>query len=219
MLIDAAKGLEPQTLKLFQVCRHRGIPILTVINKWDRPGPRRPGTARRDPRTHRPQAHPADLAGRYRRGFQGGAGPPHRQFHPVHPHRRWRHRGTGGAHRPGARRGRRRHRLDHRRPRSANCSPPTAGDHDQEAFLRGETTPVLFTSAALNFGVNQLLDTLVRLAPPPGGQLDVDGDLRPVDSRRSAPSSSRFRPGWTPPTATGSPTPGSARAPSSAGTC
>ena len=37
MLIDAAKGLEPQTLKLFQVCRHRGIPIITVINKWDRP--------------------------------------------------------------------------------------------------------------------------------------------------------------------------------------
>ena len=38
MLIDAAKGLEPQTLKLFQVCRHRGLPIITVINKWDRPG-------------------------------------------------------------------------------------------------------------------------------------------------------------------------------------
>ena len=38
MLIDAAKGLEPQTLKLFQVCRHRGIPVITVINKWDRPG-------------------------------------------------------------------------------------------------------------------------------------------------------------------------------------
>ncbi len=38
MLIDAAKGLETQTLKLFQVCKHRGIPIITVINKWDRPG-------------------------------------------------------------------------------------------------------------------------------------------------------------------------------------
>src|SRR5438132_1073174 len=37
MLVDAAKGMEPQTLKLFQVCRHRGIPVLTVINKWDRP--------------------------------------------------------------------------------------------------------------------------------------------------------------------------------------
>src|SRR6185312_12637455 len=38
MLLDAAKGLEPQTLKLFQVCRHRGIPVITVVNKWDRPG-------------------------------------------------------------------------------------------------------------------------------------------------------------------------------------
>ena len=38
MLVDAAKGLEAQTMKLFEVCRHRGIPIITVINKWDRPG-------------------------------------------------------------------------------------------------------------------------------------------------------------------------------------
>src|SRR3990170_1637644 len=38
MLVDAAKGLEAQTMKLFSVCRHRGIPIITVINKWDRPG-------------------------------------------------------------------------------------------------------------------------------------------------------------------------------------
>jgi peptide chain release factor 3 len=38
MLVDAGKGLEPQTLKLFKVCALRGIPVLTVINKWDRPG-------------------------------------------------------------------------------------------------------------------------------------------------------------------------------------
>ena len=38
MLVDAAKGLEPQTLKLFRVCKARGIPVITVINKWDRPG-------------------------------------------------------------------------------------------------------------------------------------------------------------------------------------
>src|SRR6195952_3979802 len=38
MLIDAAKGLETQTMKLFAVCKHRGIPVLTVVNKWDRPG-------------------------------------------------------------------------------------------------------------------------------------------------------------------------------------
>src|SRR4051794_12488095 len=38
MLLDAAKGLEPQTLKLFDVCRSRGVPVLTFVNKWDRPG-------------------------------------------------------------------------------------------------------------------------------------------------------------------------------------
>ena len=38
MLIDSAKGVEPQTIKLFQVCRMRGIPIFTFINKMDRGG-------------------------------------------------------------------------------------------------------------------------------------------------------------------------------------
>jgi peptide chain release factor 3 len=102
MLIDAAKGLEPQTLKLFQVCRHRGIPILTVINKWDRPG-----------------RHPLELLDEIhaRIGLKptpltwpvGIAG----DFKGVLDRRRG-HCGTRGAHRPGARRGRRRLRLDHR---------------------------------------------------------------------------------------------------------
>ncbi|HXA60147.1 MAG TPA: GTP-binding protein, partial [Streptosporangiaceae bacterium] len=38
MLLDSAKGLEAQTLKLFDVCKHRGIPVITFVNKWDRPG-------------------------------------------------------------------------------------------------------------------------------------------------------------------------------------
>src|SRR3954452_16827959 len=38
MLLDSARGLEPQTLKLFDVCRARGVPVLTFVNKWDRPG-------------------------------------------------------------------------------------------------------------------------------------------------------------------------------------
>ncbi len=68
MLIDAAKGLEPQTLKLFQVCKHRGgIPIITVINKWDRPG--RHALELMDEIHERIglRTTPADLAGRYRR--------------------------------------------------------------------------------------------------------------------------------------------------------
>jgi peptide chain release factor 3 len=38
MVLDAAKGIEPQTLKLFEVCKARQMPLLTFINKWDRPG-------------------------------------------------------------------------------------------------------------------------------------------------------------------------------------
>ena len=37
MVLDAAKGVEPQTLKLFEVCRSRGLPVLTFINKLDQP--------------------------------------------------------------------------------------------------------------------------------------------------------------------------------------
>src|SRR5690606_26316638 len=37
MVIDAAKGVEPQTRKLFEVCRQRGVPIFTFMNKCDRP--------------------------------------------------------------------------------------------------------------------------------------------------------------------------------------
>src|SRR3546814_13326650 len=38
MVLDAAKGIAPQTLKLFEVCRERNLPLVTFINKWDRPG-------------------------------------------------------------------------------------------------------------------------------------------------------------------------------------
>src|SRR5437899_6986893 len=38
MVLDVAKGIEPQTLKLFEVCRDRGLPLLSFLNKYDRPG-------------------------------------------------------------------------------------------------------------------------------------------------------------------------------------
>jgi peptide chain release factor 3 len=185
MLIDAAKGLEPQTLKLFQVCRHRGIPILTVINKWDRPG-RHPLELLDEIHARiglkpTPLTWPVGIAGdfkgvldrrsgnfiRFTRTAGGATAAPEEHITPE------RAEDAAGSDWITA---------------SEECELLSAdgGDHDQEAFLRGETTPVLFTSAALNFGVNQLLDTLVRLAPPPGGQLDVDGNLRPVDSAFSA---------------------------------
>lgn len=59
-------------------------------------------------------------------------------------------------------------------------------DLDLEGYLHHEKTPVLFGSAVLNFGVSQLLETLLELAPAPGARLDEGGKPRPVGAPFSA---------------------------------
>ena len=79
----------------------------------------------------------------------------------------------------------------------------TGAGHDVDSFLAGRSTPVMFGSAVLNFGVRYLLDTLVDLAPPPGAAPGRRGSAARRSTRRSAPSCSRCRRAWTSPTATG----------------
>lgn len=185
MLIDAAKGLEPQTLKLFQVCKHRGIPIITVINKWDRPG--RHALELMDEIHERiglrttPLTWPVGIAGdfkgvmdrraekfiRFTRTAGGATAAPEEHIAAADAH------AAAGDDWDTA--------VEESELLSADGS-----DYDRETFLSGESSPVLFTSAALNFGVNQLLDVLVELAPSPSGSLDVDGNRRTVDSPFSA---------------------------------
>ena len=185
MLIDAAKGLEPQTLKLFEVCRLRRIPIITVINKWDRPG--------RDPLElideiqariglrPTPLTWPVGIAGdfkgvldrrsgnfiRFTRTAGGAKAAPEEHISPDRAH------DAAGDDWDNA--------VEESELLSADGS-----DYDEDTFLGCETTPLLFTSAALNFGVNQLLDVLVQLAPSPHGQLDTEGHRRPAESPFSA---------------------------------
>jgi peptide chain release factor 3 len=185
MLIDAAKGLEPQTLKLFEVCRLRRIPIITVINKWDRPG--------RDPLElmdeiqsriglrPTPLTWPVGIAGdfkgvldrrignfiRFTRTAGGATAAPEEHLEPDAA------LASAGIDWENA--------VEESELLSAD-----GADFDRDTFLGCETTPVLFTSAALNFGVNQLLDVLVQLAPSPDGQLDVDGHRRATESPFSA---------------------------------
>ena len=87
MVLDVAKGIEAQTLKLFQVCRARGLPVLTFLNKLDRPG--------RDPLElldeiedqiglrPTPATWPVGDPGR----LPGCDRPADRRLHPLHPHR------------------------------------------------------------------------------------------------------------------------------------
>ena len=88
MLIDAAKGVEPQTMKLFQVCRLRQIPIFTFVNKMDRPG--------REPLELMDEveqvlgigAVPDELADRHRRGVPRRLRPPDAPGLPLRPRAR-----------------------------------------------------------------------------------------------------------------------------------
>lgn len=185
MLIDAAKGLEPQTLKLFQVCRHRRIPIITVVNKWDRPG--REALELIDEIQARiglrptPLTWPVGIAGDFYGVLDRRTGT-FAQFT----------RTAGGATRAGE------HHLDPAQAEAlagdswlqaveeAELLSADGADFDNDTFMACESTPVLFTSAVLNFGVNQLLDTLVRHAPAPAAMPDVTGTPRRIDDSFSA---------------------------------
>lgn len=185
MLVDAGKGLEPQTLKLFKVCAMRGIPVITVINKWDRPGlaalelmdlieqqiKLRPT----------PLTWPVGEAGDFRGVLDRRTG----EFVKYT-------RTAGGA-----------TRAPEKRMPASEVEPDDRdvwevaleehellelddADHDQERFLAGETTPVMFASALQNFGVAQLLELLLGIAPPPHATPGVDGTVREVGDEFSA---------------------------------
>jgi peptide chain release factor 3 len=185
MLLDAAKGLEPQTLKLFQVCRFRGIPIVTVINKWDRPG--RDPLELMDEIEQRIGIRPAPLTWPV-----GRAG----DFHGVLDRRSGqmiRYTRTAG----GATIAPEEHLSSEQALAAYDTDWTTAledsellsasgQDFDRSSFLAGTTTPTLFAAAVLNFGVKQLLDVLAALAPAPPPRPDVAGRPRPVEAPFSA---------------------------------
>ncbi|MFP7761532.1 peptide chain release factor 3 [Marisediminicola sp. LYQ134] len=181
MLVDAAKGLEVQTMKLFAVCKQRDLPVITVINKWDRPG--LDALALLDEIKDRtglvptPLTWPVGIAGDFRGVLDRSTG----EF--VHFDR-----SPGGATRPIA------ERLS---PAEAEEREGVAWetaveevelldaegqDHDDERFLGNETTPVLFSAAVAGFGVHELLETLVEIAPPADARVDAAGERRGVDT-------------------------------------
>ncbi|MGY1815434.1 peptide chain release factor 3 [Blastococcus sp. SYSU D00820] len=185
MLIDAAKGLEAQTMKLFAVCRHRGIPVITVVNKWDRPGKDAlelmDEISERTGLTPTPLTWPVGIAGDFR-GVLDRRDGTYRRFT----------RTAGGATiapeevLPADAAAAREGGDWSRAVEESELLEATGAAHEQSLFLSGVTTPVLFASAVSNFGVGMLLDALVDLAPAPSGRPDAEGALHPVDEPFSA---------------------------------
>ncbi len=183
MVIDAAKGIEPQTLKLFEVCRRRGVPIFTFINKLDRPA--------KDPlelldeleRVMSIQAYPVN--------WPLGNGPSFRGvFDRLEGKVHLFERTVGGAYVApvdvmGLDDPKVRERLDdpvYAEVREQLEMLDAAGaTFDPAAVLAEKITPVFFGSAMNNFGVQLMLDGFLKYSSPPTSRRAGDRVVQPSD--------------------------------------
>ena len=181
MLLDSAKGLEPQTLKLFDVCRARRVPVITFVNKWDRPG-REPlelldEIEQRIGLRPAPVNWPVGVAGDFRGLIERATG----EFIAFT-------RTPGGAgraieeHLDAAHAAQREGAAFETASEELALLAEIGAEVDMASFLAGESSPVLFGAALPNFGVRRLLEALVGLAPPPAPRADVNDERRPVEA-------------------------------------
>jgi peptide chain release factor 3 len=187
MLIDAAKGVEVQTRKLFEVCRMRGTPIVTFVNKLDRPA--------RDPMELMTELEEVLKMRTAPVTWPAGSGD---RFQGVYD------------------RMRKQVLRFERTERNASKAPVTVGgiddpeldrllgdeqvkalrdeielldgageQYDQNAFLKGAITPVFFGSALSSFGVEPFLSAFAEMCPAPGPHESSAGVIGPEDERFS----------------------------------
>ncbi|GAB4342927.1 MAG: peptide chain release factor 3 [Cyanophyceae cyanobacterium] len=182
MLIDAAKGLEPQTRKLFEVCQLRKLPIFTFANKLDRPA--------RDPldlldeieqelklATY-PMNWPIGQGDRFKGVFD-------RHSRTVHLFQRSLHGSKAAATTT----------VDFEDPaleeqigtelyaqllEEVELLDELGSELDLEAIHAGELTPVFFGSAMTNFGVQLFLDSFLQYALKPAPRLSNQGEIEPT---------------------------------------
>ena len=177
MVIDAAKGIEARTRKLFEVCRMRDIPIITFINKLDREA--------RDPFDLLDEVEKTLALDTSPLNWPIGSG---KSFCGTYDLRRNEFRrlesdtaplSVSGPHDPAIAKiaG---EALAQEAAGAIELAREGCKPFDRAAFLEGHLTPVLFGSALRNFGVGDLIDGLAEFAPPPG---NVPAASRTVDPR------------------------------------
>jgi peptide chain release factor 3 len=182
MVMDAAKGIEPQTLKLFEVCRKRGIPIFTFINKMDRPA--------RDPLDlldeikkvlgmepvpmNWPIGDGPDFRGVYDRASKGVY-----LFERTERNERMALEEFMTLDQLLQTKTLSQSRYD-QLVESIHLLDEVGVVFDHESVLNEKQTPVFFGSAVTNFGVRLFLDTFVKYAPPPQPYQSDAGEISPT---------------------------------------
>jgi peptide chain release factor 3 len=168
MVIDAAKGIEPQTRKLFEVCRLRSLPIITFVNKVDREG--RSAFELLDEVADTlaldvsPQSWPVGMGGTFEGILDFASGSVSR---PEGGSKEF--LGTRDA----------KPTLPPEIAEEAELAHGGYPEFNLEAFRHGDLTPVYFGSALKNFGVAELIEAIARFAPPPRPQPSEAGPIEP----------------------------------------
>jgi peptide chain release factor 3 len=184
MVIDAAKGIEPQTRKLFEVCRLRSVPIITFINKVDREG-RLPFDLMDEVADALaldvcPMSWPVGMGGTFEGIYDFAANKLMRPSGPSKEYDGDHHDFTG---------------LDDARlsevlsadglaalREEAELAQGGYAAFDLAAYRHGDLTPVYFGSALKKFGVGELIDALATHAPPPRPQPAEPAPVEPEHS-------------------------------------
>jgi peptide chain release factor 3 len=172
MVIDSAKGIEPQTRKLFEVCRQRGVPIFTFMNKCDRPMKNPLELLDELERVLGIGAFPVNWPIGDGIDFQGVYDRQVKQFHLFDRTVGGKYRApvsVGGIDDPEIR-GRLNEQTFHKTVEELEMLEHAGHDWDDASVLAGKTTPVFFGSGVNNFGVQLLLDGFLKHAPGPKGR-------------------------------------------------
>jgi peptide chain release factor 3 len=185
MVIDAAKGIEAQTRKLFEVCRLRDVPIITFINKLDREA-RDPfdllSEIEQDLQLHvTPASWPIGMG----QGFLGCYDLFHDRLVLMDRSRRdvaQQSETCQGLDDP---------KLDRLLPardvaklrEEVEMARGLCPEFDLATYREGHLTPVFFGSALNNFGVRELLQSLTEIAPPPRPQATQTREVDPGEEK------------------------------------
>ncbi|MCB1651561.1 MAG: peptide chain release factor 3 [Alphaproteobacteria bacterium] len=188
MVLDSAKGIETQTLKLFEVCRLRDMPIITFINKLDRDGQDPFDLLDEIEQKLALDVTPASWPIGMGRDFKGC-------YDLINDQLVLFDRGKGDKLEQGiACQG-----IDD--PKLSEFLSPQELDKlrediemvrglcqpfDREAYLHGTQTPVFFGSAVNNFGVREMLGGIKAYAPPPRPQKTENRLIEPTETKVSA---------------------------------
>ncbi len=183
MVIDNAKGVEAQTEKLMEVCRMRNTPLITFINKLDREGMSPLDILAEIEEKLQIECAPLSWPIGMGKTFKGVYNLYRKQLHLFTPGQETRDQQgitieslddprldqLVGA-----------HQADELRT-DIELLAGAANPFDYDHFIKANQTPVFFGSAVNNFGVQELLDAFVEMAPAPGPRAAITRDVDPTE--------------------------------------